>query len=217
MRSSAGRQLDHLGDHLAACSRTGFLARRANPIERAWTRVARESGARVAHKQLLRDTNVPLANPQDQCQLDMVAYGITPSGVALCCDATMVSPLTREGQPIPRAATVDWAALARAEAAKRWIYPELQGSAFGRLVTLGCEVRGRWNTDSLQLVAHMAKHKARGAPPLLRKATRAAWHSRWWGFLSVACQTALATTLSGAGVLAMGGPTGFDEILFEDI
>ncbi len=45
-------------------------------------RVAREGGARVAPKQLLRDTNLPLANPSDQRQLDMVAYGITRQGIA---------------------------------------------------------------------------------------------------------------------------------------
>ncbi len=172
---------------------------------------------RVAHKQLLRDTNIPLANPQDQRQLDMVAYGITLNGVALCCDATMVSPLTREGVPVPRAATTDGAALAHAEARKRRTYPELQDSPFGRLVVLGCEVGGRWNEHSLRLVTHLAKHKARGAPALLRKPARAAWHARWWGLLSVATQTALATTLSGEGALALGGPAGHSEVAFEDV
>ena len=76
--------------------------------------MAREGGARVAPKQLLRDTNVPLANPSDQRQLDMVAYGITRQGIALCCDATMVSPLDRQGRPIPRAAARDGATLLRA-------------------------------------------------------------------------------------------------------
>ena len=76
--------LDPYGDHLAACPRTGLLARRAGPIERAWTRVLREAGARVAHKQLLRDTNVHVRSPLDQRQLDMVAYDVTANGLALC-------------------------------------------------------------------------------------------------------------------------------------
>ena len=84
--------VDDLGDHLAACNRTGLLARRANPIERAWTRVAREAGARVAHKQLLRDTNVPLANPRDQRQLEFVATGLPLHHcVPFGCDCTVVS------------------------------------------------------------------------------------------------------------------------------
>ncbi len=110
-RAGCRLPLDMYGDHLAACPRTGLLARRAGPIERAWTRVLREAGARVAHKQLLRDTNVRVRNPQDQRQLDMVAYGITTSGSALCCDATMVSPLQRNGHPIPRAANRGWRGL----------------------------------------------------------------------------------------------------------
>ena len=207
-----GAEADTYGDHLAACPRTGLLARRANPIERAWTRVAREAGARVAHKQLLRDTNVPVANPLDQRQLDLVAYGISPSGLPLCCDATMVSPLTRGGQPTARAATQDGAALRRAELRKRRQYPELHDSPYGELVVLGCEVGGRWNRASLQLVARLAKEKARSAPALLRASARTAWHARWWGLLSVATQSALAATLGGASALALGGPAGAEEV-----
>ena len=40
-------RIDEYGDHLAACPRTGLLARRANPIEKVWIRVAREGAARV--------------------------------------------------------------------------------------------------------------------------------------------------------------------------
>ena len=49
------RLLDAYEDHFAACPRPGFLPRRAGPIERVWIRVAREAGARVVPKQLLRD------------------------------------------------------------------------------------------------------------------------------------------------------------------
>ena len=210
-------RIDVLGDHLAACPRTGLLGRRANPLERAWTRVTREGGARVAHKQLLRDTNVPLADPADQRQLDLVAYGVTPNGIALCCDATMVSPLTRQGQPIPRAAAHDGAALTRAEQRKRRTYPELLHSPFGRLVILACEVGGRWNADALRTVSDLAKHKSRGAPALLRPSARAAWHYRWWSLLSVAAQSALAATLLAEGDLALGGPTGDEEVPWGEV
>ncbi|CAK0910881.1 unnamed protein product [Prorocentrum cordatum] len=83
-------RLDTLGDHLAACPRTGLLARRAKPLERAWARVAREAGGRVVPQQLLRDTNAVVHNPLDRRQLDLVVYGISPNGVPLCCDSTMV-------------------------------------------------------------------------------------------------------------------------------
>ncbi len=210
-------RVDVHGDHLAPCPRTGLLARRANPIERAWVRVAREGGGRVTPKQLLRDTNIPLADPRDQRQLDMVVYGITTNGEALCCDATMVSPLTRRGEPIPRAAAHDGVALARAERRKHRTYPELQNSPYGRLVVLACEVGGGWNDEALRFVARLAKHKARAAPSLLRASARAAWHHRWWALLSVAAQSSLAATLLGEGALALGGPAGRDEVPLEEV
>ena len=45
----------------------------------------------------------------------------------LCCDATLVSPLTRTGQPQPCTADVDGAALRTAERGKAATYPEFQG------------------------------------------------------------------------------------------
>ena len=212
-----GARVDALGDHTTACPRTGLLARRANPIERAWTRVVREAGARVAHKQLLRDTNVPVDNPLDQRRLDLVAYGVDPQGLPLCCDATMVSPLNRRGRPIPRAAAHDGAALRVAERRKERRYPELLDSPYGRLVVLACEVGGRWNGASLRLVARLAKEKSRSAPALLRASARAAWTSRWWGLLSVAAQSALAATLGGGSASALGGPAGEDEVLLGHV
>ena len=47
----------------------------------------------------------------------------TPLGGALCCDATLVSPLTRSGQPQPCAAESDGAALRVAERRKHATYP----------------------------------------------------------------------------------------------
>ena len=105
-----------------------------NPLNRTWTRVAREAGARVAHKQLLRDTNVQLSGLNDRWQLDIVIYGATVNGVALCCDSTQVSPLDRSGQPIPRASAQDGAALERAEQRKCRRYPELVKSSLGDLL-----------------------------------------------------------------------------------
>ena len=210
-------QLDPLGDHLAACPRTGHLPRRANPIERAWTRIAREAGARVAHKQLLRDTNVPISNQMDQRQLDLVIYGVDPQGLPLCCDATMVAALDRRGRPIPRAANHDGAALARAHRRKERRHPELLGSPYGKLVVLACEVGGRWSKACLTLVARLAKEKARNAPALLRQSARAAWLSRWWGLLSVASQSALAATLGGASAQALGGPPVEDDVPLGDV
>ncbi|CAK0807356.1 unnamed protein product [Prorocentrum cordatum] len=182
-RPGCRARLDTLGDHLAACPRTGLLARRAKPLERAWARVAREAGGRVVPQQLLRDTNAVVHNPLDRRQLDLVVYGISPNGVPLCCDSTMVSPLRRDGWHRPRTFDTDGAALLGAERRKRRRYHELTTGHSGRLMVLSCEVGGRWGRDSLQLVRLLAKQKARAAPALLRRSAELAYTNRWWGRL----------------------------------
>ena len=74
----------------------------------------------------------------------MVIYGATSSGIALCCDATVVSPLRRNGEPIPGAAEFDGVALARAQQRKSNTYPEFNRAGPQQLLVLGCEVGGRW-------------------------------------------------------------------------
>ena len=48
-------------------------------------------------------------------RLDLVVYGATAHGSALCCDATLVSPLTRTGHLQPCTVEVDGAMLKVAE------------------------------------------------------------------------------------------------------
>ena len=212
-----GLLLDTLGDHRAACPRTGLLARRAGPVERAWSRVAREGGARVVHEQLLRDANTAVLLPGDRRQLDLVAYGLTQNGVALCCDATVVSPLSRVGVPHGAAADDNGVALRTAEARKRRCYPELASSSSGQLVVLACEVGGRWNTDALRFVRRCTRLRAAEAPRLLRTSASQAWSNRWWGILSVAVQDALAATLSLEGQCALGGCTADINVPLGDV
>ena len=129
----------------------------------------------------------------------------------------MVSPLTRQGNATARAAAVDGAAIGRAERKKRRRYPELLSSPFGRLVVLACEVGGRWSDTSLRFVAGLAKHKL-GLPRRSCAAQLEPLGFRaGWGLLSIAAQSALAATLTGDGVLALGGPAGFDEVPLGDV
>ena len=137
----------------------------------------------------------------------MVVYGISPNGVPLCCDSTMVSPLRRDGGHRPRTHDTDGAALRVAEQRKKRRYRELTTGRSGRLMVLSCEVGGRWGRDSLQLVRMLAKQKARAAPALLRRSAELAWTNRWWGFLSAAAQDALI----GEGFLALGGAAGEND------
>ena len=123
-----GGLVDVFGDHALACPRTGLLARRAKIVERAWVRVAREAvGAdgQVVPQQWLCATTAPGVAPDDRRRLDLVIYGASPMGGALCCDATLVSPLTRTGQPQPGTVEDDGAMLRVAERRKRAAYPEL--------------------------------------------------------------------------------------------
>ena len=54
---------------------------------------------RVVPQQWLANTTAPGVAPEDRRRLDLVVYGATPNGVALCCDATLVSAVTRNGLP----------------------------------------------------------------------------------------------------------------------
>ena len=112
-RHGCGGALDPLGDHALACPRSGLLARRAHVLEHAWIRVAREavgSEGRVVPQPWLAHTNLATA-VDDRRRLDLLIHGATPRGEALACDVTLVSPLTRSGQPTRQAATHDGAAL----------------------------------------------------------------------------------------------------------
>ena len=106
-----GMPLDRNGDHLASCSCTSLLQRRAKPLERSWQLVLREAGARVVPQQLMRDMDVAIT-ASDGRQLDLVAYGLPVfGGVPICGDATIVAPLDRQGRPKYGADEDDAAAL----------------------------------------------------------------------------------------------------------
>ena len=66
---------------------------------RAWVRVGPEG--QVVSQQWLAHTTAPGVQPQDRRRPDLVVYGATTRGGALCCDVTLVSPPTRTGHPQP--------------------------------------------------------------------------------------------------------------------
>ena len=141
-----GGLVDVFGDHALACPRTGLLARRAKIVERAWVRVAHEAvGAdgQVVPQQWLSNTTAPGVAPDDRRRLDLVIYGASPMGRASCCDATLVSPLTRTGQPQPCTAAHDGATRRAAERRKRTTYPELSSRGPRRSAAPGPRHRTR--------------------------------------------------------------------------
>ena len=211
-----GGTVDAFGDHALACPRTGLLARRAKVVERAWVRVAREAvgpEGQVVPQQWLAHTTAPGVQPQDRRRLDLVVYGATTRGGALCCDATLVSLLTRTGHPQPCAVQVDGAALQVAERRKQAAYPELTRGGPQTLLVLGSEIGGRWSTGAGRFVRDLVRLRAQRAPPAVRGAAASAWARRWWSALSVAVQLAAASTALGrpwpaaAQPCSDGGPT----------
>ena len=190
------KALDQLGDHRAACPLSGRLKRRSRPLERIWARVFREAGARVVEDVLLRNTSLPGIQGHDGRRVEILATGLPlHRGVPLAVDATLVSPLRADGRPCPRAAEADGVAIQRGERAKRATYPELVQSDVVRLVTVACEVGGRFSEASAAIVRQLAAARARECAPPLRSAARAAWALRWTRLLSVTAQDCLAATL----------------------
>ena len=84
----------------------------------------------------------------DRRRLDLVVYGAMPGGEALCCDATLVSPLAPAGRPFPGADARDGTELAAARRRKHARYPELLQGGPQRLVGVAAEVGGRWGCAS---------------------------------------------------------------------
>ena len=205
-----GAAVDALGDHRAACPRSGLLARRALIVEQAWVRVAREAvgpEGRVVPQQWLARTTAPGVQPDDRRRLDLVVYGASRLGEALCCDVTLVSPLRTDGAPQPGAANRDGAALRVARRRKEAAYPELLRPGPQRLVVLAAEVGGRWSEEAAELVRGLVRTRSLRAPQALRGTARAGWQRRWWGILSCALQRAVAATLLGGFWRAPASPT----------
>ena len=118
--------------------------RRATLLERAWARGAREAlgpEGRVVPQQPLANTSAPGVSAQDRRRLDLDLYGATRVGEALCCDATLVAPLRRDGRPQPRAANEDDAAIAGAT--KRRGTRSFAGLAGGRWGPEACSLVDR--------------------------------------------------------------------------
>ena len=209
-----GNEVDNLGDHAAACPRTGLLQRRARPLEYAWVRVAREAvGAegQVVPQQWLANTTVAGVQPDDRRRLDVVVHGASHTGAALCCDATLVSSLRRDGRARAGAADTDGVALRAARRRKERRYPELLEGGTATLVVLPFEVGGRWSKESHDFLRKLVKLRVRRAPRLLRKAAALGWRRRWTCLLSVATQRALASTLLEPRAQVPLGAPGVDD------
>ena len=105
---------------------------------------------------------------------------------------------------------MDGASLARAEADKERMYPELAGpNPYGELLVLAAETGGHWNKTALDTVSRLIDARTKKVSPMLRRAAKLAYHRRWWGILSAALQQAVALCCldhPGMGSVAGLGP-----------
>ncbi|CAE7550699.1 unnamed protein product, partial [Symbiodinium microadriaticum] len=117
--------------------------------------------------------------------LDLVVYGATTNGGARCCDATLMSPLTKTGHPDPCTVEVDGAALRVAERRKHCTYSELARGGPQKLLVLGSEIGGGHTPTLLRLKPCVSKMTRSSPPPDddgerergddLERVTRLAW------------------------------------------
>ena len=203
------RPLDPLGDHRAACSRSGALRSRGCPLERAAARVCRKAGARVTTNTLVRDLNVAVSRFNDR-RIEVIANGLPLwNGAQLAVDTTIVSPLTAAGEARSRRDPARPVALLEARRRKEATYPELLASARCRLVVMGVEVGGRWGSEAASFLRLLARARARAAPEALRPALRSAYVYPWSGLLCAAASLAFAdslTSLPSPGLSNLDGP-----------
>ena len=86
-------------------------------------------------------------------------------GAQLAVDTTIVSPLTRDGQPRRRAGQYAGTALTEARRRKERTYPELMRSRRCRLIVLGIERGGRWSEEAARFVKLLARESPTSTPP----------------------------------------------------
>ena len=89
----------------------------------------------------------------------------------------------------------EWSCIRRAEDQKNTQWKEAVDSGLCELLTLGCEVGGRWNHIALDLVDKLAKYKAHSVPKVIQRSVELAWVDRWCAMIGIAVQDALAASL----------------------
>ena len=201
--SCEGR-LDCLGRHRAACPQSGRLRARAVGPERTLARICREGGAVVRTNVKLRDMNttVPVT---DEREIEVVASGLPlRHGAQLAVDITLRSALTSDGRASTNAASVNGAALDRAQRDKETKYAELVNGARCHLVVVAIETGGRWSDESMSFISELASARSRDAPIPLQRSAFLAWRRRWTRMLAVSCSRAFACSLVSGGTVLDG-------------
>ena len=153
----------------------------------------------------------------DARRIEVVCNGLPLwHGAQLAVDATLVSPVTRDGRPHDGADHhPGWAVRNAARRKRRQTYPEIDRSRRCRLVVFGLEVGGRWAEEAATFVRLLARARAASAPATVRNSAQAAWVLRWSGLISVAAQRALAATFLELPLQSEFGAAGPPPALHE--
>ena len=116
-------------------------------------------------------------------------------GAQVAVEATLVSPLKRDGTARARAHWQDGAALQDEKKRKETRYPEFRTSQRCHLVVAGQEVGGRWSEEAYEFLLALALNKAETAPATLKGSAVHSYLRRWTSLLSIAAMDSLAHTL----------------------
>ncbi len=140
---------------------------------------------------MLRRTHVPVPR-HDQRRLDLVVPGLNVArGLPLFCDVTVVSPITHNGHARPGTSNQGGSLLATAERNNSRDYAPVIESGLGALYCLGFEVFGRWGRQCIDLLPLLARERARGMHPRLRRGAALSYLRLWSGVISVALMKAV--------------------------
>ena len=133
--------------------------------------------------------------------MDLVVPGLNVAGgVPLFCDITVVSPISYNGRPRPGTSNAGGRLLTLAQNDNDNTYSAVTRSGLGALYCPGFEVFGRWGKQCVELIPKLAREKARGMHPRLRRGTALAYQRRWSGLVSVGLMKAVAAAaLRGEG------------------
>ena len=143
---SSGGPDAHGFQHLAD-NRGGRLNARHSGMLAGWRQVLVEAAGHIPDhnvERMLHDTHVPVP-PADMRRLDLVVPGLNVvRGLPLFCDITVVSPVSRNGQPRSGTSNRGGRLLEIADEDNTATYQPVVSSGLGALYCLGCEVYGRW-------------------------------------------------------------------------
>ena len=158
----------------------------------------------MLEKRLLRDLNLEGLDGEDGRRLEVVAHNLPLwNGAQLAVNATLVSPLRRDGTAYPRTAAENGVRLDEARRWKERKYPELLHSRRCRLVVTAVEIGGRWSEEAWTFLTSLAEAKSQTAPTVLQRSTQYCLLRRWSQMLAVAVQSAFASTLLGESASKM--------------